>query len=137
MKFKLRKTFPTEINNKREMTKAINEFGLNYCKASEKLKKDKGLALEAVEQDAYSVMYMTDEMRQDKDIQNAVHAKRKSLDKYIFPLEDLQDKSLLTKINLSGTEIVSEEIAKSVEKEENQKKIDELRASLYGRQLQK
>ena len=89
MKLKKYKTFPTIINDKKELESAIDDFGCNICKGSKRLKQDKDLVIKAIEKDATTALYLDEKQKQDPDIKRAVERKDRELEEFIDPISEL------------------------------------------------
>lgn len=87
--FELKNLYPAQIEQQREFEEAIENFAYNYCKGSNRLKKDKGLALKAVKRSPFCALYLSDKLLNDKDIQDAIHEKSDYIyNKYVNPTEE-------------------------------------------------
>lgn len=105
MKYTLHKTFDATINSRSTLLDAVREFGLNLCKGTSALKKDKTLVLEAIKSDPFCVSYLDETMQKDDGVKQAVLAKKNYLSKYVDPLSET------IKINADGS-ISNEDIKK-------------------------
>ena len=134
MKYKERKIFPAEIYEKKEAVESLGSFGLNYCKFSDRLKKDKSLASMAVEKNPYAVMYMTEEMRQEPSVKNTVISKKEYLEKYIDPIGSYEKETgrILSSFRLDDATKTIEKQEKIIDKDiETEKKLQDLQAGLF------
>lgn len=100
MKLKKYKTFPTIINDKKELESAIDDFGCNICKGSKRLKQDKDLVIKAIEKDATTALYLDENQKKDPDIRRAVELKDKEVAEFVDPISELAKKKNPDELNL-------------------------------------
>ena len=88
MKFQVRKTYDARITNRETLIEAIKSFGLNYCKASERLKADPELEKLAIRHDPFAIQYMKDA---PEEVKRLALERNEYLSKYTDPLGDIID----------------------------------------------
>ena len=115
MKFVLHKAFPAVISDKNEVNEAIDDFGLNPCKATAIFKKDKSTVKKAINKDPYAVMYADDSLKKDPEIVRLVKEKKAYCKKFVDPVSDAVsieeiDGKTLEKIKLRNSLVYEKQV---------------------------
>ena len=131
MKIKTYKQFASKIKDSKTLKEAVADFGLNLCKGSTALKRDKQIVKMAINSDPFAVMYLDDDIAASPEIADAVMAKNAYLEKYIDPLSEGRLK--LEEIAIEKIELRNK-IAKQSDREAQLEKIANKTASLLDRE---